>query len=729
MPEIFYNPDSHNAFERYMGLVQYAAEQGMGQDQWFLEILEQLNLYGDKGNRELEDKIFQAIRDKSLSRETNSSLYIFEKPPTGFLPKGGVDFGSIYSVLSNNKIIDEGIIFKCPLRWFPQHIIQAGKQGSGKTCFAGKVIDSLARNITEPYRIDLIEFEKEEFKYLEPYLNQCGKKIQIHRPYDGTLNLKKLTTVPPYTHPRTWANITASIVEKSLGLPDGARRLYKIAYRTLQEKYGAVAPLPQPQYCGTLKEIYEEIGRLTNVHHATKSTLMMRLKECMETFGDEAPGCNHKNNVDQEDDSGFHNYILHELDYPYKLLYLNCHLNYHLESRIGAMAQGYEPPLAIEIIEEAKALLSDPDSRFFFYRLEATRGVHICMWFITQTSDIQKDALNACSLKILGKMDANEIYKLAPSLRMTDRRQIQWAADNLQQRLFIVRTDNGAFTKPFLVKAEEMNLVRPQIVKPPQQIESLVVPPPDNNATRLTPDKPSPLSSIEMEYLRLFIIWPPLPITEYDRVVKINDSVGVGRSTGDRVRKKFIENGLIEIVLIKAGGSIKKFGIPWVTQKGKELLPSEIAPFPSLGIGAGIAHSYKSRLIGFILREEGYIVDYDRAFVINDTKCFVDVAATKAGTNHTIAVEVEESLKRDINSVLGNLEKCIALGFDKIYVVFPSKSICEKVKREIQTVLKQHPQVQCVTLSYFIELRPNLWKRIVEYTQTQEEMRKSNQSK
>ncbi|MFH1227295.1 MAG: hypothetical protein V1701_05255 [Planctomycetota bacterium] len=714
MNELYYNPESLNALERYMGLVHYAAEQGMAQEPWLLGLLEQLNLYGEKGNKDMEDKIFQAIRDKSIARDAASSLYIFEKPHSTLLPHEGVNLGRIFSVSSNNKIIDEDepVIFKYPLPWLTQHVILPAKQGAGKTSLVANAVCSLARDTNEPVRVELIEFEKEDFKHLSLH----EKKIEVYRPYDGSLILD-INTVPPYTHPRAWANISSNIVEKSLGLPDGARRIYKIAYRNMQERYGVVESKPYPQYCGWLGELYEEVGRLANVHHATKSTLMMRLKECIETLGEKALGYGNENNLEQEETPGFYNYILHELDYSYRVLFLNLRLNRRLESRIGAMAQGYKPILALEIIDESKALLSDPTNRFFFNRLEATRGARIGIWFITQTSDIQKDALNACSLKILGKMDANEIYKLAPSLRLTDRKQIQWVADNLQQRFFIVRTDNGLYTKPFLIKVDDIQLVNSQaIIKPPEQRTSepsvakttLVT---DGSVSQPILSRPLPFSDIEMAYLGLFSsVWPALPITEYDHFVKINDCIGVGRSTGDRVRKKFLENGIIDLVLINAGGRIKKFNIPWVTQKGREFIPSEEASIPSLGVGAGIAHTYKCKLIGCILQKDDYVVDYDKAFTVKDSKYFVDVSAAK--TNYSIAIEVEESLKHDIDAIRHNIKKCIEIGFNEVYLVLPTTSICNQVKH-----LQAEFNVKCVTLSHFIKLQPDLWQKIIEYNQ------------
>ena len=271
----------------------------------------------------------------------------------------------------------------------------------------------------------------------------------------------------------------------------------------------------------------------------------MRLKECIDTFGEESFKCGSENTGEKDKSISFNNYILRELDYPYRLLYLNYRLNYLLESQIGAMAQGYQPDLIIVIIEEAKSLLSDPSNRFFFNRLEATRGARIGMWFITQTSEIQKDALNACSLKIIGKLDYNECSKLAPSLRMNPR-QIKWAEDNLQQKYFIARTDNGPYTKPFIIKSDEIELVKPQLIKPiEQKQDSPIVLPTQTKNIEIPKDiGPSPLTAIEMEYLKLLAtIWPALPITGYDHFVEMNDLVGIGRSTGDRIRKKFLTNG------------------------------------------------------------------------------------------------------------------------------------------------------------------------------------------
>ena len=107
MPEGFYDPNNRNAFERYMQLVRYAAEQGMSNEGWFLRMLEQLNLFGVKGNLKLEDKIFQTLHDKAIARDANSAIYIFEKPSLGASPTDGVSFGKVFAVLDNNILIDD----------------------------------------------------------------------------------------------------------------------------------------------------------------------------------------------------------------------------------------------------------------------------------------------------------------------------------------------------------------------------------------------------------------------------------------------------------------------------------------------------------------------------------------------------------------------------------------------------------------------------------------------
>ena len=155
---------------------------------------------------------------------------------------------------------------------------------------------------------------------------------------------------------------------------------------------------------------------------------------------------------------------------------------------------------------------------------------------------------------------------------------------------------------------------------------------------------------------------------------------------GNKLQNSFINSGLIYFsFIILQRGRIK---ILTLTEKGKKVLG--INPGKSDRHGSP-EHRYWVRAIAEHIKNQGY--DIGEEVPIGGGKT-IDIVANRHGKQ--IAFEIETG-KSD---TLANVQKCLDIGIDEVFVVATSK----RVKDNLAAMIKSHPGIKLVTGNEMIRL-------------------------
>ena len=144
-------------------------------------------------------------------------------------------------------------------------------------------------------------------------------------------------------------------------------------------------------------------------------------------------------------------------------------------------------------------------------------------------------------------------------------------------------------------------------------------------------------------------------------------------STGTKIKPRLLENGFIEQEKISVpNGSVTLLKL---AEQGKTLVALSGIEVKGLPKNASLEHEYWKELVAKHYREMGYEVE--KELNIGEGKA-VDLVATKG--NERIAIEVETG-KSD---AIGNIEKDLETGFDKVVSMIISEDVKDKIDTEIQ---------------------------------------------
>ncbi len=183
------------------------------------------------------------------------------------------------------------------------------------------------------------------------------------------------------------------------------------------------------------------------------------------------------------------------------------------------------------------------------------------------------------------------------------------------------------------------------------------------------PNQNAPLPMELLEYLKSIARKPFLNATERDK------SQGVTASKGNNIRKKFIQQGLVNPISINPGsGRGRSFQLLELTEEGLDLL-RQFGVKPSAGHGRGrLAHRWWCRTISEWLKSQGV-----KSVIEDDSLgARVDISATTE--NQKIAIEVEMSSGHELE----NVKKDLRAGFSQVVSLVKEPAAVQLVKSKLE---------------------------------------------
>lgn len=147
--------------------------------------------------------------------------------------------------------------------------------------------------------------------------------------------------------------------------------------------------------------------------------------------------------------------------------------------------------------------------------------------------------------------------------------------------------------------------------------------------------------------------------------------LGFSSYSGNKVRNSLVAKGLVELADISTGKG--RVMLLWLTEQGKEALRDLGIDVPVRGRG-GPEHEYWKERVAKHLRKLGYRVEIEKAVGSGKT---IDLVASKDRMQLAIEIETGNS------NVQENCEKCLLAGYENVLVVVTSRSMLDRVGREV----------------------------------------------
>ncbi len=347
------------------------------------------------------------------------------------------------------------------------------------------------------------------------------------------------------------------------------------------------------------------------------------------------------------------------------------------------------------------------------------RGSGKGLGVIVQTMQgLSKRLLPNLATKIMGRLGSHDDYaRLGADLAMNPS-QIEWARRKLKPGMFVVQVSEGDWREPCLISVPLLNMSN--IVSDEEAAESVraldslpVVPAPEydkwepqhiihaitpttkkeekgsqdeDGSTPRNPNAPLPMELLE--YLKSIARKPFLNATQRD------EHNGVTASKGNTMRKKLIQQGLVNPISINPGsGRGTSFQLLELTEKGLDLM-RQFGVKPSAGHGRGrLAHRWWCHTISEWLKSQGV------KSVIEDDSLGARVDISGTTGNQKIAIEVEQSRGHELE----NVKKDLQAGFSQVVSLVEEPGAVQRVKAKLEEELGASSSVHVGCLRDYVD--------------------------
>lgn len=615
------------------------------------------------------------------------------------LHEGEINFGK--DVLSGEDV-------RVPLQWLAAGVLLCGGTGAGKTLFlVWLVLQIVAANPLHPCRVWISDMYRTQIRNLIPLFRQIGHDLLVYGPRDWKWNPLE----PDGCDPRIHLNMIVDTLVRRLGLPPRARITLQQAIHYLYDKYGIwngrsdAAPV--------LPEIYEWVynAPASVSHPLARDAILDRLGGFIMDVGPKqvAYRVSHK-----ASDLAKHSIVfeMRGASEQVKRIFLESHLFAVLQHE---MEKGnFNSPLDLfMVVDDAQRFVDSAQPNYrsddFQYGIgemnpmeelaSVIRGGGKGMCVVTQSMvGLSRRLTPNLATKIMGRSSSfSDALRLGQDMGM-NREKIEDCQKILKPGRFVVQVSEGDWREPCLISVPLLNM--PNVVSDeeaaesvkaldyiptvaaseyenwqPQHIRSAIIPKKkkkkdsqgEDGSTPSNPD--APLAMELLEYLKSIARKPFLNATERD------ENIGVTASKGNTIRKKFIQQGLVNPISINPGsGRGRSFQLLELTDEGLDLL-RQFGVKPSAGHGRGkLAHRWWCHTISEWLNSRGV------KSVIEDDSLGARVDISVMTGNQRIAIEVEMSRGHELE----NVKKDLRAGFSQVVSLVKEPAAVQRVKAKLE---------------------------------------------
>lgn len=589
-------------------------------------------------------------------------------------------------ISQNNKEYDFGLS-KDELT---NHLIIAGRTGSGKTNTSFQIINSLIKNN--------IPFMIFDWKKTHRNLTSNFPSIKVFTVGRNINPFYFNPLIPPKgMSPRNWALALSQIWEASSLLGPGASHLLLKAFDYLYKNFG-IYENPDSEIYPTMHDLLSYLESL-DIKKFREAQWLSSAKRAIQSicYGDAGNALKvRKHNSIYYLEKNLNQNIILELEslthsakifFIYSLLLWLHHYNLNTIER-GKLKRAL-------IIEECHHLLSKS-----FHKATSTEdvletllresrefGTAFIMLFQT-VGNIPNTALSNIHTTICHNLVLDDDINTMAGILQLDQKQKKFISQ-LQPGQAIVKLQSR-YTKPFLVNMPLFNIIRDRILTDSEikrQLGSFSSFSPVNSASKQENRSYSSftfqdINKDDVAFL-LSVLQKPF-LSAASRYKDLNFYI----DKANAIKKKLLNNNLISEVQIQLSQkrTIKLFHL---SPMGKNILKkfnyNSGYKFETKG---GLEHAFWVYLVKKILQNKSYEVRLEQDGI--------DIIAEKE--NEKIAIEVETGNSYPTKNIL----KCLQLGFKKIVSIATNKQVYFQIKRFI-TYYKLQEKVRLVLAQEILE--------------------------
>lgn len=567
------------------------------------------------------------------------------------------------------------------------HILQAAISGGGKTCTDYFLLLQLAHSAQGLW---VIEFGKREYRHLVPLFAREGKRLYVCRAEQLCLN--PLASPDEKIDPASWDSILVDMAALALRFPLASRNLFLTRLRDLQESKG----VSSGRDCPTLFELRDAVSRGPGSSQL-KATILNRLDAVLTELGPDVLG----------QATGFpipdlaNECIVFELD-GRSYLAQNLLCTYLLGSLFAyraACPEGRRGPV-IFCLDEAQRVYSQraetasaEGPSYLSTMTSLVRGADVTLMVNVQTTyDLSRSIMANSSIKVMGRLGEHDDYvTFGRSMGMAGE-QIEFCKRTLRPGLYAARVGGGDFQEPFLLRVplvtvpgrvsdeevrrsgEELRRKLLSERQPSQKPHPLAALPPAKEP--LAPEEELLLNAVRDHSQR--------PWRQYPRLV------GMSNRKAAQVRESLVKKGRLKEWRVELSGRGARTLLLEVLE-GEE---GSGADKGHPGRKGSFPHQLGVRLVRERLEADGYDVQLEKGFPVNDETTYLDVFGKSKSSGEMVGVEVET----EAGHALENLRMALEVGLDRVIVVACS----QQVKQALLTLASEEftpEQLADVTVS------------------------------
>ena len=654
----------------------------------------------DPDNKEIQDMFKEQIHAQQMAH------VLLQKPPfrKSRRDKGDISFGR--DVLSGEDV-------RSFLQSLAAGILLCAGTGAGKSfLIVWLLVQIVAADLVHPCQVWVSDMYRTQMRNLRPLFRQLGRDLIVLRPQDWKWNPLK----PDGYDPRIHLNMFVDIFVRRLGLPPRARITLQQAVHSLYTKYGIWNGRSDAAPC--LPEVYDWVwdAPASVSHPLARDAILDRLGGFITDVGPKSVAYR----VGYRASSLSKHSTVFEMrratDQGSKI-FLESHL-FALLQREMELGNWNAPLDLMTFFDDGQRLFDSAQPNYRSDGLQygsgsvgemnpmeelasITRGGGKGLVVATQSMfGLSRRLTPNLATKIMGRCSFSDAIRLGQDMSMT-REQIEDSQRRLKPGMFVVQVSDGDRREPCLISVPLLPM--PNVVGDEEAAESVkaldyiqTVPAPEYenwepqhiiHAITLTKKKSkdsqdkdsstpkhsnAPLPMELLEYLKSIARKPFLNATQRD------ESEGVTASKGNTIRKKLIQQGLVNPISINPGsGRGRSFQLLELTEKGLDLM-SQFDVKPSAGHGRGrLAHRWWCHTISEWLNSRG-----GKSVIEDDSLgARVDISATTG--NQKIAIEIEMSRGHELE----NVKKDLQAGFSKVVSLVEEPAAVDRVKAKLEREL------------------------------------------